>query len=281
MYIKESELVKIKVSKTNKSKWEKKIGTIIEGDELYVHWSLLKSSKFRTEFIEVICDDCKSIHRRRIRDLDPDNNLHYCKKCFNKGERNPQYGKPCSENSKKATKKFMELNGNPFTWEETKIKIKLSDPWKKIAKSNLGLKRSDETKQKQSKSAILAFKEGRRSPHSGWAKQHMKEYNGLKYQSKNEIKLIQYLESKGKFDLIEPGPVVTYFDEIGKEHAYFIDFKIKNSNIVFEVKSWYYWEKKKKINIIKKEAASKIYEFYLIMDNNFTEIDRLIQNEKI
>lgn len=59
------------------------------------------------------------------------------------------------------------------------------------------------------------------------------------------------------------------------------DFRIKNTNIIFEIKSWYYWEKNKEINIIKKETASKIYDFYLIMDNNFTEIDKLIEDEKI
>ena len=33
--------------------------------------------------------------------------------------------------------------------------------------------------------------------------------------------------------------------------------------------------------MIKKETASKIYDFYLIMDNNFSDIDKLIENEKI
>lgn len=132
-----------------------------------------------------------------------------------------------------------------------------------------------------SESAILAFKEGRRSPGSGWARIHTKEYKGLDYQSKYELKFIQYLESKGKLDIIEKGPTIPYFDMNGKEHMYFSDFKIKNTNIIFEIKSWYYWEKNKEINIIKKETASKIYDFYLIMDNNFSDIDKLIENEKI
>jgi hypothetical protein len=62
---------------------------------------------------------------------------------------------------------------------------------------------------------------------------------------------------------------------------YFSDFKIKNTNIIFEIKSWYYWERNKEINIIKKETASKIYDYYLIMDNNFIEVDKLIEDEKI
>lgn len=175
----------------------------------------------------------------------------------------------------------MELNGNPFTWESSKIKIREAKPWEKAHIANTGSKRSEEVKTKMSESAILAFKEGRRSPGSGWARIHTKEYKGLDYQSKYELKFIQYLESKGKLDIIEKGPTIPYFDMNGKEHMYFSDFKIKNTNIIFEIKSWYYWEKNKEINIIKKETASKIYDFYLIMDNNFSDIDKLIENEKI
>lgn len=175
----------------------------------------------------------------------------------------------------------MELNGNPFSWESSKEKIRNAMPWKKTQIANTGSKRSNEVKNKMSESAILAFKEGRRSPGSGWAKIHTREYKGLDYQSKYELNFIKYLESKGKLDLIEKGPTIPYIDKNGKEHIYFSDFKIKNTNIIFEIKSWYYWDKNKEINIIKKETASKIYDFYLIMDNNFTEIDKLIEDEKI
>jgi hypothetical protein len=281
MYIKESEIIKITISDKSKTKWEKKIGNKIEGNDIEVHWSLLKGTTFRTISIDLICNDCNIIHKRRIRDLDLENNIHYCNKCFNKGERNGMFGKPCSENSKEGRRKYIELNGNPFTWESSKIKIREANPWEKIRQKNLGSIRSDEVKNKMSESAILAFKEGRRSPGSGWAKIHTKQYKGLDYQSKYELNFLQYLESKGKLDIIEKGPIIPYFDMNGKEHMYFSDFKIKNTDIVFEIKSWYYWEKNREINIIKKETASKIYELYLIMDNNFTEIDKLIKDEKI
>jgi len=281
MYIKESEIIKITISDKSKTKWEKKIGNKIEGNDIEVHWSLLKGTTFRTISIDLICNDCNIIYKRRIRDLDPDNKIHYCKKCFNKGERNVNFGRPCHENTKEGTRKYMELNGNPFTWESTKIKIREAKPWEKARKANTGSKRSDEVKSKMSESAILAFKEGRRSPGSGWAKIHTKQYKGLDYQSKYELNFLKYLESKGKLDIIEKGPTIPYFDINGKEHMYFSDFKIKNTNIIFEIKSWYYWEKNREVNIIKKETASKIYDFYLIMDNNFTEIDNLIKYEKI
>lgn len=281
MYIEEKEIIEIVISDKSKTKWEKKIGKKIDGNAIEVHWSLLKGSTFRTISIDLICDDCNMIHKRRIRDLDPENKIHYCKKCTNKGERNANFGKPCSEKSKEATRKYMKINGNPFTWESTKMKIRESKPWEKAHKANIGSKRSDDVKIKMSRSAIKAFKDGRRSPTSGWAKKHTRDYKGLKYQSNYELNFIKYLEDKGKFNLIEPGPTITYFDNTGSEHVYFIDFKIKNSNIVFEVKSCYYWEKKREINIIKRETASKIYEFYIVMDNDFTQVDKLIKDGKI
>lgn len=281
MYIKESEIVKITISNKSKTKWEKKIGNTIEGNDIEVHWSLLKGTTFRIIYIDLICDDCNIIHKRRIRDLDPDNNIHYCSKCVIKGNRNGMFGKSCPEKAKLALKKWIDENGNPFTWESTKEKIKEVKPWKKAILKTTGQKRSNEVKLKMSESAILAFKEGRRSPGSGWAKLHTKEYKGLYYQSKYELNFIKYLESKGKLDLIEKGPTIPYIDKNGKEHMYFSDFRIKNTNIIFEIKSLYYWDKNKEINIIKKETASKIYDFYLIMDNNFTEVDKLIEDEKI
>ncbi len=278
MYI--DELVKITISNNSKTKWERKIGKKIEGNDIEVHWTYLKGTTFRTISINLSCNDCNKIYKRRIRDLDINNNIHYCNNCLRKGDRNVNFGKPCSENSKEATKKYMKLNGNPFTWESSKIKIRKSRPWEKAHKANTGSKRSDEVKNKMSESAILAFKEGRRSPGSGWAKIHTKEYKGLNYQSKYELNFIQYLESKGKLDIVERGPTIPYFYN-GKEHMYFSDFKIKNTNIIFEIKSWYYWKRNKEINIIKKETASKIYDYYLIMDNNFIEVDKLIEDEKI
>ena len=51
--------------------------------------------------------------------------------------------------------------------------------------------------------------------------------------------------------MLEPGPVISYIDPEGKERNYFIDFKLKDSNIVFEIKSDYYWNKKIDINLKK------------------------------
>lgn len=280
MYIKEFEMIEITISDISKTKWEKKIGKLIENNNVILHWSLLKGTTFRTKSISVICDDCKTIHDRRIRDLDVMNNIHYCKLCYNKGDRNVMYGTICSDKNKIATKKWLCENGNPFTWESSKEKIRIKNPWVKISLSNKGKKRTEETKELQSKSAILAFKEGRRSPTSGWSKKYVSDYKGIKYQSKYELNFLLYLESIGKLFDIENGPVVPYIDIDGREHMYFIDFKIKNKNIVFEIKSSYYWEKKLETNILKQKAASEVYNYHLIMDNNFNKIEDIL-NEKV
>ena len=90
----------------------------------YVEWYLLKSSQLRGSKIKVKCDDCAKIIEKRICDLDINNNVHFCKNCVLKGDRNPWYGKTMHENSKKGLKKWLEENGNPFTWESSKKKIK-------------------------------------------------------------------------------------------------------------------------------------------------------------
>ena len=60
------------------------------------------------------------------------------------------------------------------------------------------------------------------------------------------------------------------------KHSYFSDYKIKNTNIVIEIKSKYMWKKNFKINIAKKEYAEKLYDCNLIIDNDFNKINNKI-----
>ncbi len=69
-------------------------------------------------------------------------------------------------------------------------------------------------------------------------------------------------------------------EDVLKGGVVIINMYIKE-NEIFEIKSWYYWEKNREINIIKKETASNLYDFYLIMNNDFNDIDMLIKDEKI
>jgi Na+/phosphate symporter len=55
---------------------------------------------------------------------------------------------------------------------------------------------------------------------------------------------------------------------------------IKNTNIVFEIKSTYIWKKYYEKNILKKEAAEKLYQYHLIMDNNFEILLSLLEKNE-
>jgi hypothetical protein len=79
--------------------------------------------------------------------------------------------------------------------------------------------------------------------------------------------------------MLERGPVIEYVDDNGLTHNYFSDFKIKNTNIVIEIKSSYMWQKNQRINELKKETSEKIYNYIVIKDNNFSEFDSLISQK--
>jgi len=280
MYLKEFENIKVILTHYSQpSKWQKDFGFKPELNKTYlVHWSKLKTkSDYRRKRIKIKCDDCQKIFEKRICDLNIDENIHYCKSCIKKGLRNWMFGKPCSDNSKIALKKWTEKNGNPFTWDSVKkiIKEKEKETTKKRLLKVIGQKRSEETKLKMSLSALKSFKEGKRIPCSSWGRVTIKQYNGIDYQSTYELKFLKYLESIDKFHLIQRGPRISYFDLDGKEHNYYIDYRIKNTNKVFEIKSRYIWNKHKIMNEIKQKEAEKLFEYYIIMDNKFDKIRKI------
>jgi len=283
MYLKEFEKLEVILKNYRQpSKWEKDLGFKPElNKSIIVHWSLLKTKRdYRTKFIKVKCDDCGIIFERRIRDLDPNKNYHLCRECQNKGDRNGQFGKPMNENFKKSYKKLIKDKGNPFTWDSSKQKIKnkLDETVKKIVAKTKGQKRNQETKEKMSLSAIKAFEEGRRKPSSGWGRIKIKQYNGLDYQSSYELKFLKFVEDLNKFNIIERGPRISYFDTLGKEHNYYIDYRIKGTDVVFEIKSDYLWNKNKDINEIKMKEAKKLYNYNLVINNNFKNIKKIFEN---
>jgi len=281
MFIKENEDVNIVfTSKVQITKWGKKFGFYPKlNEEIKVCWKFLKTTKFRTLFINLKCDGdkCEKIFPRRIRDLDTENNIHFCKNCAIKGNKNGMFGKKMHDNTKISLKKFRDENANPFTWKSTKDKIKDANVWEKIAKKNTGKTRTDETKKLQSKSALLAFKEGRRVPCKRWGKTLIKQYKGIDYQSSYELKFLQIIDEEKLLDYIERGPIIEYIDKQNKMHNYFVDYKLKNTNIVFEIKSTFIWKKNLEINLIKKEATEKIYKFVLIMDNKFNKLKKMLK----
>lgn len=283
MYLKEFENVEVILKHyTQPSRWEKTLGfKPVLNRSYFIHWSLLKTKKdYRRKFIKIKCDDCSEVFERKIRNLDSDNNYHLCSECMNKGERNGMYGIEKSENQKLAHQKWLKDNGNPFTWDSVKkiIKEKEKETTKKRLIKVIGQKRSEETKLKMSLSSLRSFKEGRSKPNTGWGKITIRQYNGIDYQSTYELNFLKYLESINKFHLIERGPRISYIDLDEKEHNYFIDYRIKNTDIVFEIKSTYVWNKHITTNQNKQKYAEKLYDYYIVMDNKFEIISEIFKN---
>lgn len=285
MYIKEFENIEVVLTHYSQpTKWEKTLGFKPELNKTYlIHWSNLKTkSRYRDQLIKIKCDDCEKIFNKKIENLNPKINIHYCRKCQNRGERNGMFGKPINEKFKNSQINLIKEKGNPFTWDSTKriIKEKLEDTIKKIVSKTTGQCRSDDTKLKMSLSALKSFKEGRRKPNSGWGKVLIKKYKEIDYQSTYELNFLKYMESQNKLDLIERGPRISYFDVDKKEHSYYIDYKIKGTNIVLEIKSSYIWDKHKTTNEIKQQTAEKLYYYFLILDNNFEHINKILKQIK-
>jgi predicted RNA-binding Zn-ribbon protein involved in translation (DUF1610 family) len=278
MYIKEFEYINV-IFKTQMqaSRWTNKLNYLIEKDKLInLHWSLLKNSTFRTMHIKVKCDDCGDIINRRIKDLKVNKNYHLCNKCINKGSRNGQFGVEKTQLQIDSVKKFIKEKGNPFSWDivKNKLKIKQTETTKKVVSKNIGKKRTNETKKKISNGIKLAYKLGKIKRGNGYSNIKILKYKDIPYQGTYELNFLKFVEKQNKLNLIERGPIISYFIN-NEEHSYLIDYKIKNTNIVFEIKSTYYWKKSEYINIIKKETAEKLYNYYLIMDNNFNNIKQL------
>jgi hypothetical protein len=276
MFIKESLKIKIPSGRHLKS-WQNKLNDInlSGGEEIEVHWLILKTSTHRTKFIPVRCDICNIDFERRIRDIN--DNYHLCPSCRKVGDRNPHYGKPINSALKTACKNLINERGNPFTWPESIEKIKNNPNFKNKGLKIRGIKRSEETRKKMSDGVKKAYESGKIKPGNGWSNVKIEKYKDIEYQGSYELRFLYFIESLNKLHIVERGPIITYSFE-GDTHNYFIDYRIKNTNITFEIKSSYFWKKSLDINLAKKKAAKMQYNYHLILDNNFKEIEKIIIN---
>jgi hypothetical protein len=122
-----------------------------------------------------------------------------------------------------------------------------------------GWHHSDEVRKKMSIGIRLAYKDGRITPSARWGTSKMKYYKDLGYQSTYELRFLKYCEEKGILDKIERGPKIQYTGIDKTTHTYFVDYKLKDSNKIFEIKSSYIYNKRKKENDLKQKAALKLY----------------------
>lgn len=275
------ETIKIEVkSKLTKTRLNKQYNLNCNVDDIVdVPWRDFKTSSHRRVKILIECDNCKNQFYRRLRDIKDENEI-LCAKCGKLGVKNPRFGKPAHPNSIKGTIKWMKENGNPFSNPEISNNIK--SRWYEIHKipPMSGHKHSEETKQKQSDIALRQFVTGERKISHRYGKIYTRYYKDIKYQSSNELKFLKYVDELGYLDFIDRGPRISYLYE-GKYHSYFIDYMIKNTDVVFEIKSNYTWNKNIVVNALKKEFAEKKYKYNLIIDNKFDDIKVILEEECI
>jgi 5-methylcytosine-specific restriction endonuclease McrA len=150
MYIEDYEEVKVVlVNKTQITKWSISLGITININEpFFVGWVFLKTKKeYRKISIKVKCDDCGELHDRRIRDLDPNNNTHFCKRCVKTGERGPMFGL-YGENNPNFGQKRESVSGDKNPSKRPEVKDKISKSLKGRPSGMLGKKHRNETKEK-------------------------------------------------------------------------------------------------------------------------------------
>lgn len=244
------------------------------GDTIEIPWRDIRKTKHRKKKILISCDECDKQFYRQIRDINDDSNL--CKSCSKKGNRNPAFGKKLTKEHKNLISNSLRGNNNPS--KRPDVREKLRNNYLNI-KHKFTMKNkhhSKATKDKMSKIALQQFKNGERKVSSGWGNVKIKQYKGIDYQSTYELKFLKYIESLNLLHVVERGPTISYkIDNI--EHSYFSDYKIKNTNMVVEIKSKYMWKKHIEVNMIKKQYAEKLYDYIIIMDNNFSKITNKIK----
>ena len=114
----------------------------------------------------------------------------------------------------------------------------------------------------------------------GWRSQLSSEYKGMHCQSSYEVDFLKHAESLGKLHLIERGPIIAYYCNTEKKmRKYLVDFSIKDTNILIEVKStWVLNNHLENYNDKKQSTINKNYNLLLVLDKNYLEIDKILKN---
>jgi hypothetical protein len=250
------------------------------GDKVKVPWFLLKTSSFRRNKLKIKCDDCGKEFTNRICNLDENIKNHYCSSCFQKGKKHYNYGNSIHVNTRNGLKKWLENNENPAKREE--VRNKISNNRKGKPSNMLGKKQSEETKKKIRNSNKIAIKkaweDGKLNYKSKYSNSKTKNYKGINYQGNYELDFLKECEKNNILDLIERGPALNYIDENGKSRLYLVDYKIKNTDILIEIKSSYTIKLNKNNNLCKFKAGKINGDFLLIIDKNYSELYKKIKN---
>ena len=99
----------------NDIRWIRKLGEYEIGAPIFVNWKKIKSTSFRNLKINIKCDDCGKIQKKRLRDIDESKTEHFCRKCSHKGDKNPSFGRKMHINTQNSLEEWRKNNINPST----------------------------------------------------------------------------------------------------------------------------------------------------------------------
>lgn len=219
--------------------------------------------------ILVKCDVCGDEKMIRYQDYQKSTkyqtSVYYCNKCKHK-----KYEKTCLEkyglknisqkddikNKKKET--YLKNWGvdNPSKSKDIKIKKE------KTSLKNWGVKYCSQDKNilySRIKNGVL-----------------VRKYKDLFYQGSYEKDFLEKYYDKFK---ITNGFSIEY--EINHEkHIYHPDFYLPDFNLVVEIKSSWWLNKNKELCLIKEKFTKRLYNYILILDKNYEEFEKFINNYK-
>ncbi|HPI81674.1 MAG TPA: NUMOD3 domain-containing DNA-binding protein [Candidatus Paceibacterota bacterium] len=284
MFINKEEKIRLEVKGIRRIIFLQKIGLDSHvGGSIEIPWYYLRTSSLRRYRLKLKCDDCGREFDNRIENLDKDKDIHFCYECINKGRRNPMYNKKLSQEAKDKLISWHKNNENPAKRKE--VREKISKAKKGKPSSMLGKKHKEESKIKcrisNQKTLKKLWKSGKLDYHSKYANSKINFYKGIKYQGTYELDFLKKMENWNLLHLIERGPAITYIDKKGKERIYLIDYKIKGTNLLIEIKSSYTITLDRKNLLLKEKYAKKEGNYIIIIDKNYSPLKENLMNYEI
>jgi len=289
-----SKKVLVKISSSN-FKWYKNKGYEVCNGKI-IEIDIEDITKSSSVILDVKCDECGNIntlmHNRYINNI-MKNEKYFCKNCGTKNASKTniiKYGSKSPLTNIKIIKKTKETMLNKFgvdniskadyiKKERSELMKINSDDYNKIIHSKYGsnVSKLDWIKEKKKETCLKNW--GVENPSQNpflfekaqKAGKKIKLHEiGLYYRGTYEKHFLDYCQLNNI--IVEKGPSISFIFN-GKKKYYHSDFYIKDRNIIIEVKSSYYYEKYKDLNIEKEKAAiNNGYNFLFLIDKNYKQI---------
>ena len=245
------------------------------GDTIKVKIEELATKRdYRRKQIKCKCDDCNKIFYKRL-DIAVKTNAKYCKYCICKGNRSYLWNKHLSEETKKKISNASKGEKNGFYGKthskehcEKRRQLMLGN------KCHYGCRNTPKQLKHISDGVIRGYKNGTRAKTHGNSLKG--EYKNIIYQSSYELELLKHLDKYHVLNDIKRGPTIQYIGLDRKQHSYLSDYYIERLDFVIEVKSTHFWNLDLDTHKLKIEATKKLHNVLIVLDNNFLELDKLL-----